>query len=82
MGVTIIQLLPHINRKQNNGWIKTISGWQSESMERDIINIQTDKLYGAQVIRDIWKETNGDALIVTDVGQHQMFTWLLLLPLR
>jgi len=25
------------------------------------------------VINDLWKETNGEALVVTDVGQHQMW---------
>ena len=34
--------------------------------------METEILYGAQVISDLWKETNGDAIIVSDVGQHQM----------
>ena len=34
--------------------------------------MDTEILYGAQVISDLWKETNGDAIIVSDVGQHQM----------
>ena len=65
-------LLPHIIKKKNNKWLDKISEWHIESKSRDIINTDTDMLYGAQVISDLWKETNGNAIVVSDVGQHQM----------
>ena len=65
-------LLPHITKKKNNKWLDKISEWYIESKSRDIINTYTDMLYGAQVISDLWKETNGNAIVVSDVGQHQM----------
>ena len=69
---TLNNLLPLLNRKQNRIWFEKIKKWQLESSKRDIINKNTDVLFGAQVIKDIWTHTNGEALIVTDVGQHQM----------
>ena len=66
------QLNPLLKPKSNENWLKDITVWRSESLERDIINLQTDTLYGAQVIYDLWKETKGDAIVVSDVGQHQM----------
>ena len=66
------QLIPMLNKKKNDKWLKKITAWQSESLERDIINTQSDILYGAQVIYDLWQETKGDAIVVSDVGQHQM----------
>ncbi|HEY3042923.1 MAG TPA: thiamine pyrophosphate-dependent enzyme, partial [Vicinamibacterales bacterium] len=30
-------------------------------------------LYAAHVINDLWRLTGGDAVVVTDVGQHQMW---------
>jgi acetolactate synthase-1/2/3 large subunit len=67
------QLLPHVQKKQHPEWLAHIRDWQEDSDERDIINYGLgEKLLGAQVINDLWKHTGGEAVTVTDVGQHQM----------
>ncbi len=69
------QLLPQVPSLQHREWIGEIREWQEEGDQRDIVH-QTapgDKLLAAHAIHDLWKATQGDALIVTDVGQHQMW---------
>jgi acetolactate synthase-1/2/3 large subunit len=67
------QLLPELQSNEHKEWIGTIREWQEDSSERDILNTYTgDKMLAAQVINDLWKYTEGNAVTVTDVGQHQM----------
>ena len=66
------QLNPMLTKKVETNWIDTLTTWQEQSSKRDIINLKTKTLYAAQAIHDIWAETNGDAIVVSDVGQHQM----------
>src|SRR5207248_11252152 len=40
---------------------------------RDIQNLtNSGHDFAAHVLNDLWRETNGNAVVVTDVGQHQM----------
>ncbi|MBN2470425.1 MAG: biosynthetic-type acetolactate synthase large subunit [Anaerolineae bacterium] len=68
------QFLPRIKDKQHKAWLAQIRDWMEDADERDIIH-QSDpkRLLAAHVISDMWKATNGDAVVVTDVGQHQMW---------
>jgi acetolactate synthase-1/2/3 large subunit len=69
---TLNQLNPMLSKKSNINWIKSLLEWQKQSSRRDIINVNTKTLYAAQAVHDIWIETKGKAIIVSDVGQHQM----------
>ncbi len=67
------QLMPGVEYRQHSEWLNTIRDWQEDSNERDILTqYRGEKLLAAEVLNDLWKFTGGEAITVTDVGQHQM----------
>jgi acetolactate synthase-1/2/3 large subunit len=73
------QLLPRIGSRNNGGrdgsaWLKTIEASKGAVAVRDINNLpDSGHLYAAHVMHDLWRITGGNAVVVTDVGQHQMW---------
>lgn len=72
---TIRQITPLVEPQDHGEWLERIAEMKGDSAVRDIQNLpDSGHLYAAHVINDLWRMTHGQALVVTDVGQHQMWT--------
>ncbi len=69
------ELLPRVEARNGREWLESIQRLKGDTAVRDIQNLADNgHLYAAHVINDLWHETrDGDTIIVTDVGQHQMW---------
>src|SRR5712672_2367390 len=69
------ELLPKLKSIDRSEWLDTIDKLKGDSAVRDIQNLpDSGHLYAAHVINDLWRQTrDGNTVIVTDVGQHQMW---------
>jgi len=72
-------LQPLLSKKSAADWLQQINKSKGTASVRDIQNLPDNgHLYAAHVINDIWREAvaagrEKDTIIVTDVGQHQMW---------
>jgi acetolactate synthase I/II/III large subunit len=70
----LTSLGPIVPKKRHDAWLAEIEKGRAETRSRDIIHKDSDgQLLAPHVMHDLWKTTGGGSVIVTDVGQHQMW---------
>jgi len=70
----LTRIIPDLARADRHSWLDYLDGLKGDSAVRDIQRLPDNgHLYAAHVIHDLWRETDGNSIVVTDVGQHQMW---------
>jgi acetolactate synthase-1/2/3 large subunit len=72
---TLPMLTKLLKKKDHDKWLARFKQYTKEETElviNDELNPSTEKMTMGEVINHLNELTNGEAIIVTDVGQHQM----------
>ena len=59
----------HLRQQDHSSWMEKIQSYK----EKYPLKYHHDALTGPFIVEEIYRQTKGDALIVTEVGQHQMW---------
>ena len=68
-------LIEVVEPGDHSAWLGELRSWEAQDNER-IANVKRDQEYPdpTSILDAIRAETGGEAIVVTDVGQHQMWT--------
>ena len=65
----LIRLNAKLDQQDHTGWKNVIEGYKKKYP----LQLITERLNGPLIIEKMYEVTGGDAIITTDVGQHQMW---------
>jgi len=73
LGEVLPALAELVRPASHPDWLARIQEWREDSARRDIVGQETDDLVPQYVVRQIWHATQGETVVVSDVGQNQMW---------
>jgi acetolactate synthase-1/2/3 large subunit len=73
LGDVLPALTPLVKQRDRQPWLERIQEWREDSAKRDIVGQETDEMVPQYVVRQIWEATRGEVIMVSDVGQNQMW---------
>ncbi|CAL2088049.1 biosynthetic-type acetolactate synthase large subunit [Tenacibaculum sp. 190524A02b] len=74
--VSLERILPYINENKHETWLEEFKKYDAiefDKVIKDTLYPEKEGLTMGEVMKEINKASGGDAVIVSDVGQHQMF---------
>ncbi len=67
----IQKVLPEVEEKKHDEWMKQCREWKKEEK---IVKAKPDNLHPSEILHAVCDAVPDDAIYVTDVGQHQMWS--------